>query len=45
MGSCTSLLKAGNGEIVGVSETYTSSSAREGGIAAVKANAGVAGVE
>ena len=39
------VLKAGNGEIVGVSETYTSTTAREGGIAAVKANAGAAGVE
>ena len=39
------VLKAGNGEIVGTSETYTSSGAREGGIAAVRANAGAAGVE
>jgi uncharacterized protein YegP (UPF0339 family) len=39
------VLKAGNGEIVGVSETYTSGAAREGGIEAVKANAAVAGVE
>jgi uncharacterized protein YegP (UPF0339 family) len=38
------VLKAGNGEIVGVSEMYTSP-AREGGISAVKANAPVAGVE
>lgn len=39
------VLKAGNGEIVGVSETYTSSAAREQGVAAVKACALAAGVE
>lgn len=32
-------------EIVGVSETYTSTTAREQGVAAVEANAGVAGVD
>jgi uncharacterized protein YegP (UPF0339 family) len=36
------VLKAGNGEVVGVSETYTSVAARDGGIAAVKVNAGAA---
>lgn len=39
------VLKAGNGEIVGTSETYRSSAARETGIAAVKTNAPRAGVE
>lgn len=39
------VLKAGNGEIVGVGETYTSGAAREGGMEAVKVNAAVAGVE
>jgi uncharacterized protein YegP (UPF0339 family) len=39
------VLQAGNGEIVGISETYTSAAAREGGIATVKACAPVAGVE
>jgi uncharacterized protein YegP (UPF0339 family) len=39
------VLKGGNGEIVGVSEMYTSGAAREQGMGAVKANAGVAGVE
>jgi uncharacterized protein YegP (UPF0339 family) len=39
------VLKAGNGEIVGVSETYTSGAAREQGIRAVQVNAGVAAVE
>ena len=39
------VLKAANHEIIGVSEMYTSSGAREGGIAAVKANASAAGVE
>jgi uncharacterized protein YegP (UPF0339 family) len=32
-------LKAANGEIIGTSETYSSDSAREGGIQAVKSNA------
>ena len=36
------VLKAGNGEIVGTSETYTSSGAREQGIEAVRVNAAVA---
>lgn len=31
-------LKAGNGEIIGTSETYSTESAREGGIASVKSN-------
>lgn len=39
------VLKAANGETVGTSETYTSSAARETGIASVKANAPAAGVE
>jgi uncharacterized protein YegP (UPF0339 family) len=39
------VLKAGNGEVVGVSETYTTGAAREQGIRAVQVNAGVAGVE
>ena len=39
------VIKAGNGEIVGVSETYTSHAAREAGIGSVKVNAPVAGVE
>ena len=32
-------LKAGNGEVIGTSESYTTSSARENGIASVKNNA------
>jgi uncharacterized protein YegP (UPF0339 family) len=32
-------LKAANGEIIGTSETYSSASARDHGIASVKANA------
>jgi uncharacterized protein YegP (UPF0339 family) len=39
------VLKAANNEIVGVSETYTSSSSCAGGIAAAKVNAPAAGVE
>jgi uncharacterized protein YegP (UPF0339 family) len=39
------VLKAGNGEIVGTSEMYSGSSARERGIESVKVNAPVAGVE
>jgi uncharacterized protein YegP (UPF0339 family) len=39
------VLKAGNGEIIGTSETYRSNSSVVNGIAAVKANAPVAGVE
>ena len=39
------VLKAANHEVIGVSEMYTSGAAREGGIAAVKANASAAGVE
>jgi uncharacterized protein YegP (UPF0339 family) len=39
------VLKAGNGEIIGRSETYESSSGRENGIDSVKRNAGKARVE
>lgn len=39
------VLKAGNGEIIGKSEMYSSASAMEGGIASVKKNAPAAGVE
>lgn len=39
------VLKAENGEIVGTSEMYTSSSARERGVESVKVNAAVAGTE
>jgi uncharacterized protein YegP (UPF0339 family) len=39
------VLKAGNGEIVGTSEMYSGSSARERGIESVKVNAPAAGVE
>jgi uncharacterized protein YegP (UPF0339 family) len=39
------VLKAGNGEIVGTSEMYTSSSARERGLESVRVNALAAGVE
>jgi uncharacterized protein len=38
------VLKAGNGEIVGTSEMYTSEAARDNGIASVKANAPTAEV-
>jgi uncharacterized protein YegP (UPF0339 family) len=44
-GSLYFVLKAGNHEIVGTSEMYTSSSARERGIESVKVNAPSAGVE
>lgn len=39
------VLKAGNGEIIGKSEMYNSSSAMETGIASVKSNAPTATVE
>lgn len=39
------VLKAGNGEIVGTSETYGGRSARERGIESVQLNAPAAGVE
>jgi uncharacterized protein YegP (UPF0339 family) len=38
-------LKAGNGEIIGTSEAYSSSAAREAGIASVKANGPTAPVD
>lgn len=38
-------LKAGNGEIIGTSETYSSENAREGGISSVKANGPTAPVD
>jgi uncharacterized protein len=38
-------LKAGNGQVIGTSETYTSASARENGIASVKKNAPDAAVK
>ncbi|MDO6818875.1 YegP family protein [Zobellia sp. 1_MG-2023] len=38
-------LKAGNGEIIGTSETYSSSAAMETGIVSVKSNAPNAAVE
>ena len=38
-------LKAGNGEIIGTSEMYTTEAARENGIASVKTNAPIAPVE
>ena len=38
-------LKAANGEIIGVSETYTTSIARESGIDSVKKNAPTAPIE
>jgi uncharacterized protein YegP (UPF0339 family) len=44
-GSLYFVLKAGNGEIVGTSEMYSSSSARERGVESVKVNAPGAGVE
>lgn len=39
------VLKAANGEIIGVSETYTTSTARENGIESVKVNAPIAPIE
>ena len=39
------VLKAANGEVIGVSEMYSSTSARDNGIASVKANAPGAAVE
>jgi len=44
-GSAYFVLKAGNGEIIGKSEMYSSVSAMEGGIASVKKNAPLARVE
>ncbi len=44
-GSYTFNLKAANGEIIGRSETYDSSSARENGISAVKRDAPGAPIE
>ena len=44
-GSAFFVLKAGNGEIIGKSEMYTSTSAMENGIASVKKNAPSAGIE
>ncbi len=38
------VLKAGNHEIIGTSETYSSEAARDNGIASVKSNAPTAGV-
>lgn len=38
-------LKASNGQVIGTSETYSSESARESGIASVKANAPKAATE
>lgn len=38
-------LKAGNGEIIGVSEVYSSESSCKNGIESVKKNAPVAGIE
>lgn len=38
------VLKAGNHEIIGTSETYSSDAARDNGIASVKSNAATAGV-
>ena len=38
-------LKAANGEIIGTSETYSSTSARDNGIESVKANAPTAPIE
>jgi len=38
-------LKAGNGEVIGKSEMYSSSSARSKGIASVMKNAPIAGIE
>jgi uncharacterized protein YegP (UPF0339 family) len=44
-GSFYFVLKAGNGEIVGTSEIYSSGAARERGVESVKVNAPAAGVE
>jgi uncharacterized protein len=41
-GSPYFVLKAGNGEIIGKSEMYSSASSRENGVASVKTNAGAA---
>lgn len=38
-------LKASNGQVIGTSEMYESSSGRDNGIASVKKNAPVAGIE
>jgi len=38
-------LKAGNGEVIGTSERYSTATARDGGIESVKANAPVAPVD
>lgn len=38
-------LKAGNGEIIGTSEMYTTIASRENGIASVKTNAPIADIE
>ncbi|WP_101068651.1 YegP family protein [Roseovarius salinarum] len=38
-------LKAGNGQVIGTSETYSSDSARDNGIESVKANAPDAGLD
>ena len=38
-------LKATNGEIIGTSEMYTTKASRENGIASVKTNAPIAGIE
>lgn len=38
-------LKAGNGEVIGVSEVYTTESACKNGIESVRKNSAVAGVE
>jgi uncharacterized protein YegP (UPF0339 family) len=38
-------LKAGNGQVIGTSETYTTTGARENGISSVKANAPGAVIE
>ncbi len=43
-GSPYFVLKAGNGQIIGMSEMYSSNSAMEGGIASVKQNAPTAEV-
>ena len=39
------VLKAGNGEIIGVSETYSSESACKNGVESVRKNAAAAGLE
>lgn len=38
-------LKAGNGEVIGTSERYSSTSARDGGIGSVKTNGPIATVD